>query len=54
MQKPPTVPAAKYVAIACLQDQKRSFATAELSDEKIEIISASKMDCRHKYLDQIM
>jgi hypothetical protein len=31
--------------------RRRSFATAELSEEKIQEIGASRMDERHAYLD---
>jgi hypothetical protein len=32
----------------------RSFATAELSDERVQAISASRMDERHAHLDAVL
>jgi hypothetical protein len=32
----------------------RSFATAELSDEKVQEIGASRMDERHVHLDPVL
>jgi hypothetical protein len=34
--------------------RRRSFATAELSDERAEAIGTSRMDERHKHLDAIL
>ena len=34
--------------------QRRSFATEELSDEKIKAIAGSRMDPRHAYLDALI
>jgi hypothetical protein len=36
------------------REQRHSFATAELSDEKIKAIAASRMDPRHAHLDAIL
>ena len=36
---------------ACLKQHRHSFATAELSDEKVKATSDSKMDARHAHLD---
>ena len=36
------------------RDSGRSFATAELSDEKVKAIGASRMDKRHKHLDAFL
>jgi PHD/YefM family antitoxin component YafN of YafNO toxin-antitoxin module len=33
--------------------RRRSFATAELSDERAEAIGASRMDDRHAHLDKL-
>jgi len=33
---------------------RRSFATAELSDERARAIAASRMDERHAYLDALL
>jgi hypothetical protein len=34
--------------------RRRSFATADLPDEKVEAISASRMDARHAHLDAML
>jgi hypothetical protein len=34
--------------------RRRSFATAELSDERAEAIGASRMDERHAHLDRML
>ena len=36
------------------RDSRRSFATAELSEEKANAISASRMDARHERLDAML
>lgn len=36
------------------KDQSRSFVTAELSDEEVEAIAASRMDQRHVHLDALL
>jgi hypothetical protein len=36
------------------QASRRSFATAELSEEKANAISASRMDARHAHLDAML
>ena len=36
------------------QESRRSFATAELSEEKVEAIRASRMDARHARLDDML
>ena len=41
---------AEYDALAPKR-RRRSFATAELSDERVQEISASRMDERHAHLD---
>jgi hypothetical protein len=33
---------------------RRSFATAELSDERVQAIGASRMDKRHEHLDAML
>jgi hypothetical protein len=48
------VPADEYEAFARFQAQKRSFATAELPDEKIKAIAATKMDRRHDHLNKLL
>jgi hypothetical protein len=34
--------------------QRRSFATAELSDEKVQAIAATRMDPRHDGLNRLL
>jgi hypothetical protein len=34
--------------------RRRSFATAQLSDEKVQAIAASRMDERHAHLDAVL
>jgi hypothetical protein len=48
------VPADEYDAFARFQAQKHSFATAELPDEKIKAIAATKMDSRHDHLNKLL
>ena len=36
------------------RDQRHSFATEELSDEKIKAIAGSRMDPRHAHLDALL
>jgi hypothetical protein len=36
------------------KERRRSFATAELSDEKVQAIGASRMDERHAHLDAVL
>jgi hypothetical protein len=36
------------------KQRRRSFATAELSDEKVQAIVASRMDERHAHLDALL
>ncbi len=38
----------------CFKNQPRSFVTAELSDEEVEAIAASRMDQRHVHLDALL
>jgi hypothetical protein len=44
---------AEYDALApgVRDGRRRSFATAELSDERVQAIGASRMDRRHAHLD---
>ncbi|MEA2795344.1 MAG: hypothetical protein QOI87_2724 [Bradyrhizobium sp.] len=37
-----------------VKERRRSFATAELPDEKVQAIGASRMDERHAYLDAVL
>ena len=34
--------------------RRRSFATAEMPDEKVQAIGASRMDERHAHLDAVL
>jgi PHD/YefM family antitoxin component YafN of YafNO toxin-antitoxin module len=43
-----------YEAFKRFKESRRSFATAELSEEKAEAISASRMDERHLHLDAML
>jgi len=36
------------------RESRRSFATAELSEEKVKAIAGSRMDERHKHLDRLL
>jgi hypothetical protein len=44
----------EYEAFSGSKVRRRSFATAELSDERAEAIGTSRMDERHKHLDAIL
>jgi len=44
----------EYEEFRRFQNRRRSFATAELSDEKAKAISASRMDDRHAHLDSLL
>jgi len=39
---------------AVFKQLRRSFATAELPDERAETIGASRMDERHAHLDKLL
>jgi hypothetical protein len=43
-----------YEEFKRFQDQRHSFATEELSDEKIKAIAGSRMDPRHAHLDTLL
>ena len=43
-----------YEAFKRFQDKRHSFATEELSDEKIKAIARSRMDPRHDYLGTLL
>jgi hypothetical protein len=36
------------------KERRRSFETAELADEKVRAIGASRMDERHAHLDALL
>jgi hypothetical protein len=43
-----------YEAFKRFREQRNSFATAELSDEKLKAIAGSRMDSRHAHLDALL
>jgi hypothetical protein len=44
----------EYEEFRRFRESRRSFATAELPDEKVEAIRASRMDSRHAPLDAML
>jgi len=48
------IAAEDYEAFKRFRDQRRSFATIELPDDKAAAISASRMDARHAHLDAML
>jgi hypothetical protein len=44
----------EYEEFMRFKQRRRSFATAELSNEKVEAIGASRMDARHAHLDAML
>jgi len=36
------------------RESRRSFATAELPEDRVKAIGASRMDTRHTYLDKML
>ena len=44
----------EYEAFRRFRDSRRSFATAELSEERVGAIGASRMDARHTHLDRML
>ncbi|MBI1200870.1 MAG: type II toxin-antitoxin system Phd/YefM family antitoxin [Rhodopseudomonas sp.] len=44
----------EYEEFRRFKQQSRSFATAELPDEKVQAIGASRMDERHAHLDALL
>ena len=48
------IAAEDYEAFKRFKDARRSFATVELSEEKADAISASRMDARHAHLDAML
>lgn len=43
-----------YEEFKRFREQRHSFATAELSDEKAKAIAGSRMDPRHAHLDALL
>jgi hypothetical protein len=48
------VAADEYEEFKRFKQRRHSFATAELSNEKVEAISSSRMDPRHAHLDTML
>jgi hypothetical protein len=44
----------EYKEFMRFKAHRRSFSTAELSDEKREAIAASRMDPQHEHLDTLL
>jgi hypothetical protein len=44
----------EYEAFKRFKQHRRSFATAELPDDKVEAIGAPQMDPRHAHLDALL
>jgi hypothetical protein len=44
----------EYEEFQRFKQHRRSFATAELSDERVQAIGSSRMDKRHAHLDTIL
>ena len=45
---------ADYEEFQRFRDQRRSFATGDLPDEKLKAIAGSRMDPRHAHLDALL
>jgi PHD/YefM family antitoxin component YafN of YafNO toxin-antitoxin module len=48
------IAAEDYEAFKRFKESRGSFATAELSEEKAQAISAARMDERHNHLDSML
>jgi len=44
----------EYEEFKRFRESRRSFATAELPEEKVEAIRRSRMDSRHAHLDKLL
>ena len=44
----------EYEAFMHYKEQRRSFATADLTDAEVEAITAARMDPRHDHLDKLL
>jgi hypothetical protein len=44
----------EYEEFKRFQENRRSFATAELPEEKVEAIGTSRMDARHAHLNDML
>ena len=48
------VPPEEYEAFMRYKEQRRSFATADLTDAEVEVIAAARMDARHDHLNKLL
>jgi predicted CopG family antitoxin len=48
------VAAHEYEELLKLKDNRRSFATTDLSDEEVEAIKSSRMASRHDHLNELL
>ena len=48
------VAAHEYEELLRLKDNRRNFATADLSDEEVKAITSSRMDPRHDHLNELL
>lgn len=48
------VSAHEYEELLKLKNNRQSFATADLSDEEVRAITASRMDPRHDHLNELL
>ena len=44
----------EYEEFRRIRESRRSFATAELPEQKVKAIGTSRMDARHKHLDSML
>jgi hypothetical protein len=44
----------EYEEFKRFRESRRSFATAELSEERVDAIRSSRMDRRHVHLDKML
>jgi hypothetical protein len=44
----------EYEELKRFRESRRSFATAELPEEKVKAIAATRMDSRHAHLDRLL
>jgi hypothetical protein len=54
MQQAAEHAAARKVPVEKIKRHRRSFATAELSDERAQAIGSSRMDERHAHLNSML
>ena len=44
----------EYEELKRFRESRRSFATAELPEEKVKAVAATRMDSRHAHLDRLL